>query len=104
MLFPDVMTRFDDGSVVLDLWLGCNELLPQLYAPADGLADVWYLDGFAPSKIRYVDSDLFAHLYRLSRPLATLSTFTAAGFVRRANGCWFCHEKSGRSRPKSAAY
>jgi tRNA 5-methylaminomethyl-2-thiouridine biosynthesis bifunctional protein len=77
--------RFDDGSVVLDLWLGdANELLPQLYAPADGLADVWYLDGFAPSKNPDMwTASLFAHLYRLSRPLATLSTFTAAGFVRR---------------------
>ncbi len=77
--------RFDDGSVVLDLWLGdANELLPQLYALADGLADVWYLDGFAPSKNPDMwTASLFAHLYRLSRPLATLSTFTAAGFVRR---------------------
>nr|WP_321270127.1 bifunctional tRNA (5-methylaminomethyl-2-thiouridine)(34)-methyltransferase MnmD/FAD-dependent 5-carboxymethylaminomethyl-2-thiouridine(34) oxidoreductase MnmC [uncultured Tolumonas sp.] len=77
--------RFDDGSVVLDLWLGdVNELLPQVYEPADGLADVWFLDGFAPSKNPDMwTENLFSQVYRLSRPLTTLSTFTAAGFVRR---------------------
>jgi tRNA U-34 5-methylaminomethyl-2-thiouridine biosynthesis protein MnmC, C-terminal domain len=77
--------RFDDGAVVLDLWLGdVNELLPQVYEPAGGLADVWFLDGFAPSKNPDMwTENLFSQVYRLSRPLTTLSTFTAAGFVRR---------------------
>lgn len=77
--------RFDDGSVVLDLWLGdVNELLPQVYAPVDGIADAWFLDGFAPSKNPEMwTENLFSHISRLSRPLATLSTFTAAGIVRR---------------------
>lgn len=77
--------RFDNGSVVLDLWFGdVNELLPQVYTPADGLVDAWYLDGFAPSKNPDMWTDnLFANLYRLSRPEGTLATFTAAGFVRR---------------------
>ncbi|MBP8228171.1 MAG: tRNA (5-methylaminomethyl-2-thiouridine)(34)-methyltransferase MnmD, partial [Pararheinheimera sp.] len=40
---------FDNGSVVLDLWLGdVNELLPQV--PAQNKVDAWFLDGFAPSK------------------------------------------------------
>ena len=77
--------RFDNGSVVLDLWFGdVNELLPQVYTPVDGLVDAWYLDGFAPSKNPDMWTDnLFANLYRLSRPEGTLATFTAAGFVRR---------------------
>lgn len=77
--------RFDGGAVVLDLWLGdINELLPQVYEPAGGLADVWFLDGFAPSKNPDMwTENLFSQIYRLSRPLTTLSTFTAAGFVRR---------------------
>nr|WP_321238855.1 bifunctional tRNA (5-methylaminomethyl-2-thiouridine)(34)-methyltransferase MnmD/FAD-dependent 5-carboxymethylaminomethyl-2-thiouridine(34) oxidoreductase MnmC [uncultured Tolumonas sp.] len=77
--------RFDDGSVVLDLWLGdINELLPQVYEPADGLTDVWFLAGFAPSKNPDMwTENLFSQVYRLSRPLTTLSTFTAAGFVHR---------------------
>lgn len=77
--------RFDDGSVVLDLWLGdVNELLPQVYAPADGLADVWFLDGSAPSKNPDVWTESFcAQLYRLSRPLTTLFAFNTTGVVRR---------------------
>lgn len=77
--------RFDNGSVVLDLWLGdVNELIPQVFSPADGLVDAWYLDGFAPSKNPDMWTDnLFKHLYRLIRPQGTLATFTAAGFVRR---------------------
>jgi tRNA U-34 5-methylaminomethyl-2-thiouridine biosynthesis protein MnmC, C-terminal domain len=77
--------RFDQGSVILDLWFGdVNDLLPQVYSPHDGLVDAWYLDGFAPSKNPDMWSEnLFTQLYRLIRPQGTLATFTAAGFVRR---------------------
>lgn len=77
--------RFDDGTVLLDLWLGdVNELIPQVYAPEHGLVDAWYLDGFAPSKNPDMwTENLFSNLYRLIRPQGTLATFTAAGFVRR---------------------
>lgn len=76
---------FENGAIVLDLWLGdVNDLLPQVYSPADGLVDAWYLDGFAPSKNPDMwTKNLFTNLYRLIRPEGTLATFTAAGFVRR---------------------
>lgn len=76
---------FENGAVVLDLWLGdVNDLLPQVYSPVDGLVDAWYLDGFAPSKNPDMwTENLFTNLYRLIRPEGTLATFTAAGFVRR---------------------
>lgn len=77
--------RFENGAIILDLWLGdVNDLLPQVYSPAGGLVDAWYLDGFAPSKNPDMwTENLFTNLYRLIRPEGTLATFTAAGFVRR---------------------
>lgn len=77
--------RFDDGSVVLDLWLGdVNELLSEVYAPDNGLVDVWFLDGFASSKNPEMwTENLCSQIYRLSRPSSTLSTFTTADFVQR---------------------
>ena len=72
---------FDNGSVLLDLWFGdVNALLPQLDAPADAI----YLDGFAPSKNPDMWQDtLFHNLARLSHGGSTVSTFTAAGIVKR---------------------
>ena len=46
--------------------------------------DAWYLDGFAPARNPDMwQLSLFNSLYQLSKPGTTLSTFTAAGFVRR---------------------
>ncbi|MBU2114813.1 MAG: bifunctional tRNA (5-methylaminomethyl-2-thiouridine)(34)-methyltransferase MnmD/FAD-dependent 5-carboxymethylaminomethyl-2-thiouridine(34) oxidoreductase MnmC [Gammaproteobacteria bacterium] len=72
---------FDNGTVLLDLWFGdVNTLLPQLDAPADAI----YLDGFAPSKNPDMWQDnLFHNLARLSHSGSTVSTFTAAGIVKR---------------------
>ena len=72
---------FDNGTVLLDLWFGdVNTLLPQLDAPADAI----YLDGFAPSKNPDMWQDnLFTNLARLSHSGSTVSTFTAAGIVKR---------------------
>lgn len=74
---------FDQGSVVLDLWLGdVNELLPQV--PEQNKVDAWFLDGFAPSKNPDMwQQNLFDQMFRLSHRGTTLSTFTCAGFVRR---------------------
>ena len=48
------------------------------------LVNAWYLDGFSPTKNPDMwQADLFAQIARLSKPQATLSTFTVAGFVRR---------------------
>jgi tRNA 5-methylaminomethyl-2-thiouridine biosynthesis bifunctional protein len=50
----------------------------------DGVIDAWFLDGFAPSKNEGMwQPELFKHLARLSHTGTTLSTFTAAGFVKR---------------------
>jgi tRNA 5-methylaminomethyl-2-thiouridine biosynthesis bifunctional protein len=50
----------------------------------DCQADAWFLDGFAPARnVEMWRPELFEELARLSRPGATLATFTAAGFVRR---------------------
>ncbi len=47
-------------------------------------ADVWFLDGFAPSRNPDMwTPKVFAAIARLSKPNASLATFTAAGQVRR---------------------
>jgi tRNA 5-methylaminomethyl-2-thiouridine biosynthesis bifunctional protein len=89
--------RFDKGSVVLDLWLGdINHMIPQVYCQDEGIVDAWFLDGFAPSKNPEMWSEhLFLHLHRLTRYSGTLSTFTAAGSVRRGlAAAGFLMEKS----------
>ncbi|MGO1247358.1 MAG: bifunctional tRNA (5-methylaminomethyl-2-thiouridine)(34)-methyltransferase MnmD/FAD-dependent 5-carboxymethylaminomethyl-2-thiouridine(34) oxidoreductase MnmC [Oceanisphaera sp.] len=74
-----------DDNVSLDLWLGdVAQVLPNMEAGLAGKVDTWYLDGFAPSKNPEMwTQDLFENIARLTRNGATLSTFTAAGFVRR---------------------
>lgn len=76
---------FDKWSTVIDIWLGdVHDVMPQWHSPSDGLIDAWFLDGFAPSKNPDMWSDtLFSQMARLSKPGATLATFTAAGFVKR---------------------
>ncbi len=75
--------QFDNGAIVLDLWLGdVHDNLPQL--AATNLADAWFLDGFAPSKNPEMWQDsLFLGMARLSQPGTTVATFTSAGIVRR---------------------
>ena len=72
---------FCQGKVRLGLLLGdVNETLPH-YAFC---ADAFYLDGFAPSKNPDMwQQALFNLMSHRSKPGATFSTFTAAGFVRR---------------------
>ena len=74
---------FDEGSVVLDLWLGdVNELLPQL--PSKNRADAFFLDGFAPDKNPQMwQQALFDQMARLSHIGTTVATFTCAGLVKR---------------------
>lgn len=74
---------FDDGQIILDLWLGdVNELLPQL--PAQNRVDAVFLDGFAPAKNPDMwQQNLFNQLFRLSHTGTTLATFTCAGLVKR---------------------
>ena len=52
--------------------------------PALGLINAWFLDGFSPAKNPEMwQTALFEQMARLSKPQATLSTFTIAGFIRR---------------------
>ncbi|MFT4929701.1 MAG: tRNA 5-methylaminomethyl-2-thiouridine biosynthesis bifunctional protein [Phenylobacterium sp.] len=75
----------NQGSVILDLWFGdVKDTLPLLFHGKSGYVDAWYLDGFAPSK----NADLwcpqvYQGMITLSKPGATLATFTAASIVRK---------------------
>ncbi|HSC75038.1 MAG TPA: bifunctional tRNA (5-methylaminomethyl-2-thiouridine)(34)-methyltransferase MnmD/FAD-dependent 5-carboxymethylaminomethyl-2-thiouridine(34) oxidoreductase MnmC [Pseudomonadales bacterium] len=79
--------RFTDSRVTLLLLLGdANETLPQLNARTVDArtVDAWFLDGFAPAKNPQLwQQDLLQQIASLSKPGATLATFTAAGQVRR---------------------
>lgn len=49
-----------------------------------GLADAWFLDGFAPARNPELwQVDLLAEVARHTRPQGTAATYTAAGAVRR---------------------
>lgn len=74
--------RLHFGNICLDLWLGdAKESFKLMHAKADA----WFLDGFAPSKNQTLWSDdIFNEIKRLSKPNATLATFSSSGMVRRA--------------------
>ncbi|WP_299663383.1 FAD-dependent 5-carboxymethylaminomethyl-2-thiouridine(34) oxidoreductase MnmC [uncultured Psychromonas sp.] len=101
---------FDGGNIILDLWFGdINEQIDNLSNVHNGIADAWYLDGFNPS----TNPDmwhlaLFKKMVALSNPQATLATFTAAGFVRRAlNEAGFIMQKRkgyGKKREMLVGY
>lgn len=76
---------FEQGQVVLDLWLGdANASLAQMHNLSSGLVDTWFLDGFAPSKNPEMWTELlFQQVGRLSKHKATFTTFTVAGAVKR---------------------
>ncbi|NVK18279.1 MAG: bifunctional tRNA (5-methylaminomethyl-2-thiouridine)(34)-methyltransferase MnmD/FAD-dependent 5-carboxymethylaminomethyl-2-thiouridine(34) oxidoreductase MnmC [Methylocystaceae bacterium] len=69
------------GRVKLTLLLGeAVDMLSDL----DCQVDAWYLDGFAPQKNPEMwRTEVFEQMARLSRTGTVLSTFTAAGFVKR---------------------
>ncbi|MBU2712451.1 bifunctional tRNA (5-methylaminomethyl-2-thiouridine)(34)-methyltransferase MnmD/FAD-dependent 5-carboxymethylaminomethyl-2-thiouridine(34) oxidoreductase MnmC [Zooshikella harenae] len=83
--------NFAHGSVQLTLLIGdALEQLPHL-ALQQGQAglnnwsvDAWFLDGFAPAKNpKMWQPELFTTIASLSKTGTTLSTFTAAGIVKR---------------------
>lgn len=86
----DIELSFFEGKITLKLLYGdATESFSKL-APAKhqrtstGFIDVWYLDGFSPSRNPEMWSDaLFEQIARLSKEQASLSTFTVAGFVKR---------------------
>ncbi|SEA93065.1 bifunctional tRNA (5-methylaminomethyl-2-thiouridine)(34)-methyltransferase MnmD/FAD-dependent 5-carboxymethylaminomethyl-2-thiouridine(34) oxidoreductase MnmC [Alkalimonas amylolytica] len=74
---------FDQGAVILDLWLG--DVLNSLPDRDPSVTvDAWFLDGFAPGKNPDMwQSSLFEQLARHSQAGTTVATFTAAGMVKR---------------------
>jgi len=73
---------FFDGRVKLILLLGEAEAM---LSRLEARIDLWYWDGFAPSKNPDAFSEkLFQQVARLSAPGAVGSSFTSAGWVRRA--------------------
>jgi len=86
--------HFFDGKITLNLIIndashGFSKLFPAPVPPKYGcpthpLVDIWYLDGFSPEKNPEMwNKTLFMQIARLSKPQATLATFTVAGSVRR---------------------
>ncbi|MDH5425953.1 MAG: bifunctional tRNA (5-methylaminomethyl-2-thiouridine)(34)-methyltransferase MnmD/FAD-dependent 5-carboxymethylaminomethyl-2-thiouridine(34) oxidoreductase MnmC [Gammaproteobacteria bacterium] len=85
-VYPPMLSGFHScslfsGRIKLLLLFGdASEQFSGLMASADAC----FLDGFAPSKNKSMwTDDLFRQLPRLMKPAATISTFTAAGDVRR---------------------
>lgn len=73
------------GCLRLVILLGdATEQLKKLTSQYQHSIDAWYLDGFSPAKNNSMWTPaLFSQIARLSHPGTTLSTFTAAGNVRR---------------------
>jgi tRNA U34 5-methylaminomethyl-2-thiouridine-forming methyltransferase MnmC len=75
-------SSIDLGAVHLDIIEGdARETLPGW----TGLADAWFLDGFAPAKNPGLcAADLMASVGEKTAQGGTFATYTAAGHVRRA--------------------
>ncbi|QIB64171.1 bifunctional tRNA (5-methylaminomethyl-2-thiouridine)(34)-methyltransferase MnmD/FAD-dependent 5-carboxymethylaminomethyl-2-thiouridine(34) oxidoreductase MnmC [Kineobactrum salinum] len=75
----------EHGELTLDLWWGdIGQVLPDWLYRRRALVDAWYLDGFAPARNAAMwQAGLWPQVAALSRPGATVATFTAAGAVRR---------------------
>ncbi len=73
------------AGLQLDLYFG--DVVEQFRAHGEGLrgrVHAWYLDGFSPDRNpRMWCDDLFEAIAESSRPQATISTYSAAGEVRR---------------------
>ncbi len=72
---------FAEENLTLTLLLGdANVLLPELVAEVD----VWFLDGFSPDKNPELwQLNLLSSVAKLSKINSTLSTYSAAGVVKR---------------------
>ncbi|GAB5415332.1 MAG: bifunctional tRNA (5-methylaminomethyl-2-thiouridine)(34)-methyltransferase MnmD/FAD-dependent 5-carboxymethylaminomethyl-2-thiouridine(34) oxidoreductase MnmC [Congregibacter sp.] len=75
----------DDGRVRLDLvWADAEDAVEELEYAAPESIDIWYLDGFAPSRNPSMwQPQLFESIARISKPGTRLASYTAAGHVRR---------------------
>lgn len=66
------------------LFQDSTDALSKLSNRKTGLVDAWYLDGFSPTRNPQMwQTPLFREIARLSKPQATISSFTVAGHVRR---------------------
>ena len=75
--FNDLVTL----RIIID---DATEGLSKIKSPRNGLIDAWYLDGFSPATNPEMWSEqLFEQIGRLSKPQASIATFTVAGFVKR---------------------
>lgn len=96
--------QFDQGRVRLDLWWhDTTAALEDMGQLAPGIVDAWYLDGFTPSRNESMwQPALFRALATLSRPDATMASFTAAGHVRRtlAQAGFTVRKRSGFGRKR----
>jgi tRNA 5-methylaminomethyl-2-thiouridine biosynthesis bifunctional protein len=73
------------GRITLDLWWeDVADALPDLASRGVALVDAWFLDGFAPAcNASMWSRQVLQAAARLSHPMASFATFTAAGQVRR---------------------
>lgn len=78
--------RLAGGRISLSLYFGDVAAgLADLEARSSRGVDAWFLDGFAPPRSAAIwAQDTCAAIARLSGPGATVTTYTAAGVVRRA--------------------
>lgn len=78
---------FFNNRVKFTIYIGdATESFKEVVLPRKsiGLVNAWYLDGFSPARNPDMwQKALFEELARLSKPQATISTFTTAGFIRR---------------------
>ncbi len=76
---------FDSGRIQLSVFFGdVNDGLADLARQQERGVDAWFLDGFAPRKNPQMwHEGLFAGIADLSANEATVTTFSAAGDVRR---------------------
>ncbi len=81
----DFSITFFDGQVTLKVIIDdAAQGLSNINSSKNGLMDAWYLDGFSPAKNPEMWSEaLFEQIGRLSKPQASIATFTVAGFVKR---------------------
>ena len=71
----------DQGRITLDLIYQDGR---DMLSGSDFAADVWFLDGFTPSRNPDMwQDDMFSHMARCSAKNAVCASFTAAGSVRR---------------------
>ncbi len=75
---------FPDWGVTVDFWWGdASEILSDLASHGRQWVDAWYLDGFSPSTgTGPWCTEVYAGMAALSKPQATLATFSVARDVR----------------------